>query len=404
MKLKPLEPNQRIESLDVLRGFALLGILVMNIKTFAMIGAAYFFPTSFGDLTGANLFVWWTADLLANRKFMTIFSFLFGAGVVLQGARSEGANQSFAGMYYRRLFWLLLMGLAHAYLLWEGDILVTYALCGVLLYPLRKVRPGRLVALGLVILAVGSALSLAGGLTEHLWETEQLEEFRADWQPSPEVVEAELAAKRGSWLAEIRFRFPHVLEFHLVVIPWYLFWRGLGVMLLGMALFKWGVLQGRRPGLNYLWIVLGVLVGLPLTALGAFRQFASGWDPVPAFMLDSQFGYWASLPVALGWVGLVHLCLEKGWLRGLAGRLAAIGRTALSNYLLQTILCTTLFYGRGFGLFGSVSRIGQMGVVVGVWFVQLWLAPWWLARFQYGPVEWLWRSLSYWQRQAMRRK
>lgn len=403
MKLNPTESTERISSLDVIRGVALLGILVMNIKTFAMIGAAYFIPTSFGDLKGANLWVWWGGDLLANRKFMTIFSALFGAGVVLQAARAEAKRLSFRGFFYRRLFWLWIMGLIHAYVFWDGDILVTYALCGVFLYPLRNVRPSRLLWAGLLILAVGSALSLAGGLSAPYWDEVQLQEFQEELKPGPEAIEKELAALKGSWLDEIRYRYPKVWEMHLMVIPWYLFWRGLGVMMLGMALFKWGHLQGHHPRVSRIWIWAAVLVGLPVTAYGALRQFASGWDPIPAFMIDTQFGYWGSLPIALGWIGLVHLALEKGWFVGLQNRLGAVGQTALSNYLLQTLLCTFIFYGRGLGLYGSVSRVEQMGVVLGVWMIQLWLSPWWLAKYRYGPVEWLWRSLSYWKRQPLTR-
>jgi len=170
-----------------------------------------------------------------------------------------------------------------------------------------------------------------------------------------------------------------------------------------MALYKWKLLSGGLRRTHIVWMVLGVFVGLPVSAWGAWRQFASGWEPISAFLVDSQFGYWASLLVALGWAGLVFVFIERRWLLGLQTRLAAIGRTALSNYLLQTLLCTTLFYGRGFGIFGEVSRIGQMGVVLAVWVLQLWLAPWWLKRFRFGPAEWLWRSLTYWQRQPMRR-
>jgi len=247
-------------------------------------------------------------------------------------------------------------------------------------------------------------LSLLGGLTEPHWDPAQLSEFQADWKPSAEVIQKEIEAMTGSWLEEIRFRSSHVLEMHLVFIPWYLFWRALGVMLLGMAFFKWGHLQGEKPHVSRAWLASALVVGLPLTAWGAARQFASNWDPVSAFLVDSQFGYWGSLPIALGWMGLVHLAVNNNWLPALRLRLAAVGQTALSNYLLQTLLCTTIFFGRGLGLFGSVSRLGQMGIVLGVWAFQLWISPWWLAKFKYGPAEWLWRSLAYWQRQPMKRQ
>jgi len=399
----PVSGAQRIQAIDVLRGVALLGILVMNIRTFAMIEAAYFFPTAYGDLTGGNLVVWWLGDLLANRKFMTLFSLLFGAGVILQAARAEGAGRSFKGFYYRRLFWLWIIGLVHAYVFWEGDILVTYAVAGLLLYPMRNLKPRTLLIVGLLVLAVGSVLSLGSGLSAAYWDEAQVANFRAEWQPDAAQVASQLEAYRGNWIQEIRHRFPSVLEMHFFVIPFHLFWRALGVMLMGMALYKWGLLDGTRLKAYRIWLILGIVVGLPVTAWGALRQFASGWEPISAFLVDTQFGYWASLLVALGWAGLVFLTLAAGRVPWLTTRLAAVGRMALTNYLMQTVLCSFIFYGRGLGLFGHVSRMGQLGIVVLVWIVQLLWSAWWLERFRFGPAEWLWRSLSYWRRQPMRR-
>lgn len=398
-KLRPVADDQRLVGIDVLRGFALLGILVMNMKIYSMIGSAYFFPKSFGDLSGLNLIVWWGADLLANRKFMTLFSLLFGAGVLLQVARAEAAGRSFGGIYYRRLFWLWVFGMAHSYLFWDGDILVTYAWAGILLYPMRRFKARTLLIIAIVILMVGSGMNLAMGLSVPYWGETDRADFVADWNPGPEEIASQLAAFRGSWLTEIQHRYPHVLEMHFMVIPFFLFWRAFGVMLLGMALFKWGLLEGRRLNTYKVWLALGLLVGLPLSVWGAMRQFSSGWDPFSSFFLDSQFGYWGSLLVALGYAGLVFLVLSTGKLKGLSSRLGAMGRMALTNYLMQSVICTFIFFGRGLGLYGSVSRVEQMGIVLLVWIFQLWVSTWWLNRYRFGPMEWLWRSLSYWKRQ-----
>ena len=139
----PVLENARIDSIDVLRGFTLLGILVMNIQLFAMPDAAYSNPTAYGNLEGANLYVWIAGRLLADQKFMTVFSMLFGAGIVLMAARMEEGGAT-ARVHYRRMGWLLLMGLLHAHLLWVGDILFLYAVCGMLVYPLRRQSPGLL--------------------------------------------------------------------------------------------------------------------------------------------------------------------------------------------------------------------------------------------------------------------
>jgi uncharacterized protein len=144
-------------------------------------------------------------------------------------------------------------------------------------------------------------------------------------------------------------------------------------------------------------------VGAPLCALGVYLNFAAAWDVRYSFFLGNQLNGWASILVALGWIGAVLLAWQSSAFAALGKRLAAVGRMAFTNYILQTLICTTIFYGHGLGLFGRVDRVGQMGIVVAVWIVQLAISPIWLARFHYGPLEWLWRSLTYWHRQPLRR-
>ena len=173
----PVADNARIDAIDVLRGFALLGILVMNIQSFAMPQAAYFNPTAYGDLEGANLYVWLAGRMFADQKFMTVFSMLFGAGIVLMAGRAEARGGSVGRAHYRRMGWLAVIGLLHAHLLWYGDILFTYAVCGMVLYPLRHLSPGRLLALGTTLLAVGSAFSVGAGMSLPYWPEEALAAF-----------------------------------------------------------------------------------------------------------------------------------------------------------------------------------------------------------------------------------
>jgi uncharacterized protein len=400
----PVRSAERIEFLDILRGFAVLGILAMNIQSFSMPGAAYFNPTAWGDLSGLNRIVWLLANTLANQKFMTIFSMLFGAGVMLMYERSQASGRPFGGLHYRRMFFLLLFGLAHAYLLWAGDILFSYALSGMLLFLFRKARPGWLLANGLIFLLVGSGLLLMSGFSAPYWPPEQLAELERDFRPSALVLDKELAAFRGSWLDGFHYRAPESLEMHLFVFPFYMLWRALGAMLIGMALFRWGFITGKASsGVYRLFLGLALLVGLPATILGGQRQLAGGWDPVRAFFIESQWGYWGSLLLALGWLSALLLLTRSGIWRGLMNRLAACGRMAFTNYILQTVLCCLIFYGYGLGLIGRVPRVGQAGIALAIWLFQLWLSPIWLARFRYGPLEWAWRSLSYGARQTMRR-
>ena len=393
----------RIDAIDVLRGFALLGILVLNVQSFAMPGAAYFNPTAYGDLEGANLHVWVAGRMLADQKFMTIFSMLFGAGIVLMTGRAEargGARQ----VHYRRMAWLLVIGLLHAHLLWSGDILFLYGVCGMLVYPLRRQPPGRLLVLGAAMLAVASAYSVGSGLSFPHWPEEARSSFTNEvWQPTPAMIEEELAAFRGGWLAQQPVRSANALEFEtFVLISWGL-WRAGGLMLIGMALFQSGVFSAERsPRFYAVLIAVAVVIGLPLQASGIATDFARGW-PVWSFFVGAQLNYWPSIAVSLGYVGAVMLVCRTEALHTLTRPFAAVGRTALTNYLLQTILCTTIFYGHGLGWFGSVDRLGQVGVVVAVWTAQLVASPLWLRRFRLGPAEWAWRSLTYGVRMPLRR-
>ena len=399
----PVAETGRIDAIDVLRGFALLGILVMNIQSFAMPQAAYFNPTAYGDLEGANLHVWLLGRMLADQKFMTIFSMLFGAGIVLMAERAE-ARGGAGRLHCRRMGWLIVIGLLHAHLLWFGDILFTYAVCGMAVYPLRRLSPGRLIALGTALLAVTSVLTVAAGLSLPHWPEDARAALTDEgWRPPPAAIEAELAVYRGGWLDQLPARSSAALGFQTFILVFWAFWRAGGLMLIGMALFKRGVFSAQRSPRFYAGLIAAaVLAGLPLQAYGLALDFARGWQ-VWSFFIGLQFNYWPSIAVSLGYVGAVMLVCRTASLRGLTRPFAAVGRTALTNYLLQTVLCTTIFYGHGLGLFGSVDRAGQMGVAAGVWALQLVASPLWLRRFRFGPAEWAWRSLTYGERQPLRR-
>jgi uncharacterized protein len=400
----PVSSEARVHSIDVLRGFALLGILAMNIQSFSMISAAYLNPTAYGDLTGANLWVWILSHVLADQKMYGIFSMLFGAGILLMTGRADASRGKSAGLHYRRMGWLLLFGVLHAHLFWYGDILYPYALCGMFVYLLRRKSPRTLFALAGLFMFIGSAIYLLIGWSMQFWPPAAVTAFAEDaWSPSADHVQAELAAYRGGWLAQMPWRSEEALFMQTLLFVFVFVWKTVANMLLGMALLKSGVLTAHRSRAFYTRLSLaGFATGLTVVSLGVWKNFAAGWDVRYSFFFGSQYNYWGSIAVDMGWIGLWMLvCMSSGfvWLKE---SLSAVGRTAFSNYILQTLIATTLFYGHGFGLFGSVSRLGQILICAVIWALQLVIAPIWLRHFEYGPMEWLWRSLTYRQKMPMR--
>ena len=394
----PVAESERLVSMDVLRGFVLLGILVMNIQSFSMPAAAYVNPTVYGDLTGANLWVWIVSHLFFDQKFMTIFSMLFGAGMLLMMSR---AGDDAARIHRRRMGWLILFGVLHAHLFWYGDILYTYGMCGLMAYAFRNMAPRALLTTGAGLILFGFLIFVAFGF---LIPQEELAKIRdKEWQPTADIIAAELAAYRGGFISQASHRSPTALAFQTVYFLLF-FWKVLGLQLIGMALLKLDVFTARRASSSYLKLMaFGLGIGLPLVAFGIQQNFAHDWSVEYSMFFGGQWNYWGSAFVSLGYVGLFMWIVRAGVLRALTARLAAVGRMAFSNYIFHTIVCTTIFYGHGFGLFGSVERVGQIAIVLAIWVVQLIVSPIWLRHYQFGPLEWVWRSLTYGRPQAMRR-
>jgi uncharacterized protein len=393
----PVAEAERIQTLDVLRGFAVLGILVMNIQSYGMPLAAYLNPHAAGPLEGADWWAWLAGHALADRKFINMFSMLFGAGVLLFAARIEARGDKPRALHYRRMLWLLLFGAAHAYLLWYGDILFSYAVCGMLIYPLRRRRPRTLLLVGLLVMAVGSAFYLFAGWSMKYWPPEEIVKLeRENWRPPAEDLAREINIYRGGWLEQMQERVPTSFFLQTQYLLMYELWRAGGLMLIGMALFQWGALRGERSdGFYWRCIAAGALIGMPVTLYGLWRNVAAGWDLHYSFFIGPQFNYWSSVLTSLMYIGVLSLLVRKRAAQWLTSRLAAAGQMAFTNYIMQTVICTTIFYGHGLGLYSRVSRTAQLGIVLAIWMLQLAYSPWWLRRFRFGPLEWLWRSLTY---------
>ncbi|MBN2009585.1 DUF418 domain-containing protein [candidate division KSB1 bacterium] len=402
-RLLPIPPAERIQELDVLRGVGILGILLMNIQAFSMIEAAYINPMAYGDMNGLNKWVWIIIHIFADQKFITIFSMLFGAGIVIMAERATAKGLKPVTFHYRRTIWLLIFGLAHAYLLWHGDILVTYAISALWVYLFCNREPRILLIWAGIFILIPALLYLASGVSMPSWPEDTVRNTLHSWLPDADIVTKEITAYRGGWIAQMEARVPSSLAFQTFLYVFLFGWRTTGVMLLGMALYKWGILTGKRRRSWYRTMALaGMLVGVPLIIIGVIKNFNANWDVHYSMFLGWQFNYWGSLGMALAYVALIILWAQSGFGQKIRHLLATVGRTAFSNYLLQTLICTTLFYGHGFGLFGKIDRIGQLVIVIGIWIFQLIATAFWVKYFRFGPAEWLWRSLTYGKMQPLK--
>ncbi|MDQ2844320.1 MAG: DUF418 domain-containing protein [Acidobacteriota bacterium] len=402
----PVQPADRIFSLDALRGVAVLGILIMNIQSFSEIGAAYMNPSADGRITGVDYWIWFISHILADQKFMAIFSMLFGAGIVLFTSRAEARGRKPFPLFRRRSLWLLVFGLLHAYLLWSGDILVAYAICGLAVYKARHWQPRTQLVVGLVLLAVTSGLLAGEGWSLKYWPSEAMTGMRqALWEPTSQQKAVEIAAYRGGWVGQMSTRAQDSFGSELQEFIFFTFWRVTGLMLAGMALFKWRVLTAQRSRAFYRnAFVLGLLFGIPLIIYGTQRDLAAHWSFTYSFFFGIQFNYWGSLGVALSWICLVMLLCQAPESKRLLVPLANTGRMAFSVYILETLLGTSIFYGgHGAGLFEKIDRPGQLLAVLAIWAIVIAFSQFWLHRFTMGPLEWLWRTLTYRHRIPLRK-
>jgi uncharacterized protein len=422
----PISKVERLLSLDAVRGFALLGILLMNIAAWGLHIAAYNNPQAAGGDTGADLWFWTINHLLFEGKMRGLFSMVFGAGVIVLTTRLERRGASSADIYYRRLLWLLLFGILHAYLLWLGEILYPYALCGLALYPFRNMRPRSLIIISAVFIlftaganvarvfqmremkdkaAQAAALEGQGQKPsdEQAEAKKNWDDFRKMFLPGPEEIKKDAGAWLGSFgklfkrRAELLMKFFHGSPYYS---PWN--WDIWAMMFLGMALFKLGVFSGDRSNAFYLKLVVACYgIGLAANSFSAWNLIRIRWDPVEAGFFNTTYDL-GRLTIGLAHAGLVILLCKNSVMTWITRPLAAVGQMAFTQYVMQSVICSTIFYGYGFGLYSKLQRHELLYVVAGVWVFALISSPIWLRYFRFGPLEWLWRSLTYWKRQPFR--
>ncbi|MCK5893539.1 MAG: DUF418 domain-containing protein [Endozoicomonadaceae bacterium] len=404
--------KNRIIAIDVLRGFALLGILLMNIMSFSMPDIAYLNPTTYGGDDIWNRFVYCVTHLIADQKFMALFSMLFGASVILL-ANSLSTNQKNpAKAHYIRNMWLFIIGLIHATLIWDGDILMIYAVSSFMLYFFRNVAPKWQLLLGLTIYLLPSLLNLSIQYILHELDTTSRQALIAYWQPSQKEIEYELAHFRGGYAKQVAYRWQtgyalalsegkNLLNLSFLVD---LFARAFGMMLAGMALYSWGILTAQRSDNFYRrMLIIGFSLGIPLALLGLGLSILYEWQWQYVLFLERIPNHLATPFIASGYIALIMLWSRRPIWLFLREPLAAVGRTALTNYIGQSLIATFIFYGFGLGLYGHVDRITQLSVIFAIWVIQLFVASWWLSHFHYGPLEWLLRVLTYLEWQPIRR-
>lgn len=371
---------ERNVTLDFVRGVAILGILLLNISAFGLPKAAYLNPAWSGSASLSDAWTWALLDLLAQVKFLTLFALLFGAGLQLLLPRGKRWIQS-------RLTLLALLGFIHGLFFWDGDILLAYALVGLVSW--RMVREAHhvksLFNTGVVLYLTGIAVLVLLGMISGT-------AANRSWAPDAANLQYEQYWKLHGGMEAVSNR-ADMLSDNLLALGAQYGWQLAGMILMGAALMRSGWLKGQFSLRHYrrtgaLLVAAGMAVNLP----AIFAQWYLAWDyRWCAFLLQAPRELSAPLQAigyaALAWGYWPQLCRFR-----LVGAIACIGRMALTNYLLQTLICTTLFY--HLGLFMRFDRLQLLAFVPPIWAVNLLVSSLWLRRFRQGPVEWLWRQLT----------
>jgi len=403
-EISPVSSRERIEILDVLRGLAVCGILIGNVQWFSGYGRVP--PELLLASPLYNQITHFLVHFFIEGKFYSIFSFLFGFGFALQIARAEERGDTNASLFKRRLVWLLVIGLLHAYLLWAGDILSIYAVMGFVLLLFRKKSNESLLKWAVILIAVpvityallyAAFLAFAAPDATARFAAARLRE----WGPTVDLVSG------GSyWDIVSNYNLNYVVGRYMGLIFQMRLPKILAMFLLGMYAYRIGVFQDLKANAALIKKVLiyGGILGL----IGNIAMAGLAGDEAPfppsAMALVGVIGYSFGVPaLALFIMAFVATLWQNESWRGVLRYLAPVGRMALTNYLLQTVTCVTIFYGYGFGLFGTIGALKATLIALTIFSVQIVLSSIWLRYFAYGPMEWIWRQLAYGRRLTLRK-
>lgn len=414
----PLQLSERIQSLDIMRGIILFGILIMNINGFGL-ARAYDDPTVSGGATGWDLITWITATFLFEGTMRALFSLLFGVGmyILLDRLNKKSAGIEAANIYFRRLMWLLIFGLIHCYLLlWTGEILYNYALMGFLVFNFKNLAPKKLILIALLLFCIGGLWTYSDYkndvdfinkvalvqsyktegkvLSRELNEVDQKWEKR-EWERSAAGVKEYNDNMHKGYLNLVNFLASKNTEENEHFPYRYDLWDVLSMMLLGIALYKLNILSAEKSYRFYgIMAFLGYAIGLSVNFYEIHTIMNSNFSllGISKSYLTYDLG---RVPTAMGHIALIMIFCKSNFLTWLKNGLSAVGKMALTNYVMHSIICMILFTGVGFGLFGKLQRHELLYVVFSIWIFQLILSPIWLKQYYFGPLEWLWRYLSY---------
>lgn len=426
--LHPTESKERIDSLDIIRGVALFGILLMNIVGFGLY-KAYYDPTNSGGATGWDLKVWWINNLFFEGTMRGLFSMLYGAGIVLFNSRTVNGllGIEVTDAYFRRTLWLLMFGVVHAYLLlWVGEILFPYAVVGLVAYSFRNMRPKQLIIGGLLLSTMltllntkdyfntketfdsyntaiatkrnSDTLTLESKKAIAEWET-----IMADKKVTPDAYNNIKKEFNKSYASIVWYRASIVQVRQSVTLYREWIWDVFSMVLLGMAFFKNGIFKAEKTN-RYYWIMLlsGYLIGIAVNYWETNYIVQHHFD-IQAFSLTAITHELGRVPTTIGHIGLIMLFIKSGICPLLKKALAAVGQMAFTNYIMHTIICIFIFMGFGFGAYGKLMRHELYYIVLGIWIFQIIVSPLWLKYFRFGPLEWVWRSLTYWKKQPFKK-
>ena len=386
--------NERIQSLDLIRGIAILGILIMNITSFSAISMSYLNPNLGPGIEGYNAWIHGFSYLFADMRFMSIFSILFGVGMMIFVSNVENRGLMAAKFHYRRMLFLGVIGLLHAYLIWMGDILVPYAICACFVFMIRKWSSRTLIFLATIFFFVPLVMNLMlwfGLSPEELFRT-----FDTVWNPSIAEQTQEILAYRGPYLGQLEVRAEGAQAMQTYLFIGEGFWRYSSMMILGILLHRWSWFLDCKSKTWHLRFGLIILCsGLFIAGTGLFQSYKVDWYGPWALTIGHQYTYVSSLFVALAYISLFIYWSQTNILIGVQDRLQKVGRMAFTNYILSSIICTLICYGHGFGLFGKLDRLEQWLLVILVWVLILLGSHLFLNKHKQGPLEFIWRRWTY---------